>query len=388
MFGQDSLVPGSVQFRDTTLREGIQVPGSRVSFDQKQAFVDQLVKTGVTEIEIGLPDGVNACVELAELIRREHWPIRPTALIPCYTSGWQKQVDQAVQHGIHRIDVLTPTSDFLLNDPSLYGMRVEDIGSRVDQVVTYARATPLLISVALMDATRAPLDRLEGLVRPLKSKGVSRLTVYDSVGCMIPSRMTALVASLRATARLPILVHCHNDYGMATANTVAAVEGGAEFMDVAVNGLGGRSGNAPLEEVALALENLLKVRTGLRLDLLRRLAQLGEAMTGLRPWPLKPILGAFSFAHVPVMHIRCIAGGNPPAFEPFDPRQVGGERTFDFALPVDYTVALEPFFRKAGCDLSAQARGHLLDTLKARCDGAGWTEEEIIGLIRQRSMAK
>ena len=202
---------------------------------------------------------------------------------------------------------------------------------------------------------------------------------------MVPAQMTELVRQVHEVAQISLLVHCHNDYGMATANTLAGIEGGAQAVDVAVNGLGGRAGNAALEEVALALENLYHVRTGIRTQFLKQISQLAERMTGLANWPLKPVVGDFCFAHVPVMHIRCIAGGNPAAFEPYDPRQVGAERKYDFSLPVDYTTAVEPFIRKSGSVLDQPAVECLLAQLQAREGRGGWSEQEILQLTHMVS---
>ena len=373
----------SVILRDTTLREGIQVPGMRLSAEWKHAWVKMLAELGVTEIEIGLPDGVGACVEVADTIRDHGYNITPTALIPCYSPKWQQQVDLAAEHAIRRVDVLCPFSDHLLGDPRYYGMTVAEIGPRIEKVALHARAKSLDVAVGCMDITRTPVERLLSLAARLRDAGVSRLTSYDSVGCMIPSRMKTLVSQILKATGLPVLVHCHNDYGMATANTLAAIEGGATAVDVAMNGLGGRAGNAALEEVALALENLYGIRTGLALGRLTAASALVEKMTGLPNSPLKPIVGPFCFAHSPVMHIRSIAGGNPSAFEPFDPAQIGARRTYDFSLAVDYTKALEPFITKAGVHLTADEMTRLVEQLRNSPEPRGWTEEQIIELIRR-----
>jgi isopropylmalate/homocitrate/citramalate synthase len=356
------------------------MPGSRITLEQKREFISLLNDIGVPEIEIGLPDGVAACLEVSDLIRQNGFAIRATALIPFYTQRWKKHIDLAAEHNIHRIDVLGPTSDYLLSDPTLYGMHPEEIQERLEPVLEYARQTPLQIGVGLIDATRAPLDRLLAIVKPLKNLGVTRLVVYDSVGIMIPSRMKALVAEILNTSQIPVLVHCHNDYGMATANSLASIEGGATAVDVAVNGIGGRAGNAALEEVALALENLFGYSTGIDAHRFRQLAELTEHITGLRNSPTKPIVGDYCFAHLPVMHIRCIAGGNPSAFEPFPPEQIGTRRTYHFNLPVDYTAALQPFLQKSGQDVKAEEIPRLLAILKER---EGCTEEEVIEIIRR-----
>ena len=367
--------------RDTTLREGIQVPGVTISTEHKQQFISRLEEIGVPEIEIGLPDGMTACAELARFINENNYAIRATALVPCYTARWQRQIDLAADSGIHRIDILTPLSDYLLGDTTHYGLRPEEIPGRLEQVIAYARKTSLELAVGCMDATRTPLERLSAIVQPLQGLGISRLTFYDSVGIMLPTQMVKLVAAVRKASGLPILVHCHNDYGMATANSLAAVEGGASAVDVAVNGLGGRAGNAALEEVATALENLYQLPAAIETTRLRDLSDFVQRITGLSNSPLKPIVGDFCFAHLPVMHVRCIAGGNPSAFEPFDPHQVGAERTYGFSLPVDYTAALAPFIAKSGCTLTAQGAAGLLDKLRIRDGREGWTERQIVELI-------
>jgi len=371
-----------VTLRDTTLREGIQIPGSRVGIEQKRLFVKMLRQLGMCEVEIGLPDGMEACAELAAFIH-DMVGIQASALVPCYVGHWRRQVDGAVEAGLARIDILAPVSDHLLKEYDHYGMAVGDITGRLGEVIEYAGGRPLRLGVGLIDACRAPLERILEIIRPLGSWGADRLVIYDSVGTMLPSKMTSLVKEVRRAGGLPVLAHCHNDYGLATANTLAAVEGGAEAVDVAVNGLGGRAGNAALEEVALALENLMGLSTGLNTAMLKDLSAFVEEMTGLRNSPLKPIVGDYCFAHVPVMHVRCIAGGNPAAFEPFAPGQIGAERRFGFSLAVDYRTALEPFVHRSGCSIAASDVPELVQVLRSRDTGRGLSEPEVIQSIRE-----
>jgi isopropylmalate/homocitrate/citramalate synthase len=375
MPGRDSK---PIVLRDTTLREGIQIPGSRITLDQKREFIRLLEEAGIPEIEIGLPDGVAACLELADLIQNDGRKIRSTALIASYTNRWQRQIDQAVEHRIHRVDLLIPTSDYLLANPELYGLTPDQLPERLQLVIKYAESQGIEVGVGFIDSTRTPLERLRQLCEVLRKSGVSRLIAYDSVGIMVPSKMKEFVAALREYSGIAILVHCHNDYGMSTANSLAAVEGGATAIDVAVNGLGGRAGNAPMEEVVLALKNLYGIETGIRTDLFRRLSEFTEQMSGIQNSPLKPIVGDYCFAHLPVMHIRCIAGGNPSAFEPFPPEQVGTERTYEFTLPVDYASAVEPFIKKSGHSVTANELSQILTGLKKK---GRWKEQEIIEYI-------
>jgi isopropylmalate/homocitrate/citramalate synthase len=373
-------LPEKIILRDTTLREGIQMPGSHISLKQKQEFICLLHETGVPEIEIGLPDGISACLELADLIHEMRIPIRTTALIPFYTNRWKTQIDQAAEHKIDRIDILGPVSDPLLADPSLYQMTSQEIFPRLTQVLDYAKSKKMEISIGLIDATRTSLDRLVPLLRTVRDRGANRVVIYDSVGIMTPVAMKNFIASVHEAAKMQILVHCHNDYGMATANSLAAVEAGAEAIDVAINGVGGRAGNAALEEVALALMNLYGIETGVDATKFRALSTMTERLTGVKIANTKPIVGDFCFAHLPVMHIRCIAGGNPSAFEPYPPEQVGTQRTYHFTLPVDYTAALEPFVQKSGTALNPELKRQVLEILKKK---EGVTEAEVVRIINQ-----
>lgn len=365
-----------VILRDTTLREGVQIPGVNLCHADRQRFVALLDELGVPEIEIGLPDGVNACADLSRFIRDRGLRIQPSGLVPCYSARWRPQIDLAADCGLG-VDVLVPTSDFLLRDANHYRMTAKEILPRLTEVIAYAQQRGVPAGAALMDACRAPRERLLDIVSQLRA---ARMVIYDSVGTMLPWRMWALIHEVRQATKIPILVHCHNDHGMATANTLAALDAGAVAADVAVNGLGGRAGNAALEEVVMALEQLCERSTGINTRRLRELSAFVEKMTGIANSPLKPIVGRYGFAHAPVMHVRCIAGGNPEAFEPFDPQRVGAERTYGFSLPVDYAGALEPFLQKSGVTLSAEQVQKLLDTLRSRPD---WSEAQVLELIHE-----
>jgi isopropylmalate/homocitrate/citramalate synthase len=362
--------------RDTTLREGVQIPGSRVSDNDKEHFVALLDELGVPEIEIGLPDGVNACAELCHFIHQRSLRIKPTGLVPCYGARWRQQVELAADCGL-QVDVLAPVSDCLLRETDHYRMTAEEILPHLMEVIAYAKSRGLSAGAALMDACRAPRERLLGLLAGLHAR---RMVIYDSVGTMLPWRMSELIREVQRATPTPILVHCHNDHGMATANSLAALDAGASAADVAVNGLGGRAGNAALEEVVMALEQLCGLSTGVDTRRLRELSAFVERMTGIPNSPLKAITGRYCFAHVPVMHVRCIAGGNPDAFEPFDPQRVGTERTFGFGLPVDYAGALEPFLRKSGVTLTPEQIRNLLERLRRAPDQ---TEGQVLKWIHE-----
>ena len=194
------------------------------------------------------------------------------------------------------------------------------------------------------------------LMRAGQRAGADRVILYDTTGVATPELMTAMVSGAKRKCSLPIIVHCHNDFGLATANTLAGLAAGAAGADVVTNGLGDRGGNAALEEVVLALEVLHGVRTGIRLEKVSALSRLVEDLSGIDKCRVKAVVGEFTFLHSPVQHIRNAASGNRRGFEPFEPEAIGAVRKFAFTLPVDYADALEPFCRKLGLEPD-EARG-------------------------------
>ena len=184
---------GRIMLRDTTLREGVQIPGSRVEAARKQQFVEMLEELGVPEIEIGLPDGVAACAGLARFIQQRGLRIQASSLLPCYVEHWRRQIDAAAGCGL-ALDILAPVSDHLLRNIDHYRLTAEQIIPRLGEVISYARALGIPASAALMDACRAPRERLLQIVAAVGGFGARRIVIYDSVGTMLPWQMSELTA--------------------------------------------------------------------------------------------------------------------------------------------------------------------------------------------------
>jgi homocitrate synthase NifV len=155
--------------------------------------------------------------------------------------------------------------------------------------------------------------------------GATRLTIYDTNGSADPFSVHALIARLRSELEVAIFFHGHNDLGLATANALAAVRGGARGLDVTVNGLGDRAGNASLEQVALAL-HLGGFQTGVTLKNLKKMSEVLEKESGVPLSKLAPVVGEFVLQHKSPSHLK-----DPDLFEAFDPEIVGLERKLDQA---------------------------------------------------------
>ena len=176
-----------------------------------------------------------------------------------------------------------------------------------------------------MDATRTDRTFLKQICKAAEEAGTDRINIPDTVGIMIPTGMQQLIADIKSVVKVPISVHCHNDFGMAVANSLAGVEAGASQIHVAVNGLGERAGNAALEEVAVALDLIYKRKTGIDPKQLYDTSRLVAKLTGMMIQANKAIVGENAFSHESGIHTRGVTVA-PSTFEPIKPEFVGRKR--------------------------------------------------------------
>jgi 2-isopropylmalate synthase len=190
--------------------------------------------------------------------------------------------------------------------------------------VTAAKAAGTTVNLFLPESTRATLEHITAAAQAAEQAGADAVTVVDSQGVARPAAMRYLVSHLKQVTGLEVEVHCHNDFGLAVANVLGGYEGGADVLQVSVNGIGYRAGNAAMEAVALALEALYGVDTGLRLDLLPEVCRLVEEISGLPNGYFKPVVGAGAFRYEQWGATAALeAGGVRPYAFPFAPEVVG-----------------------------------------------------------------
>jgi 2-isopropylmalate synthase len=180
-----------------------------------------------------------------------------------------------------------------------------------------------------MDASRTDVEYLIRINKEVEKAGADILNIPDTVGVMIPSAMKILTAKVLEAVEIPVDVHCHNDFGLAVPNTLAAVEAGAREVQVAINGLGERAGNANLEEVVMSLVSIYGVKTNINTKYLVETSRLVEKMTGIRIPPNYPIVGENAFAHESGIHTHGVIADSR-TFEPgfMTPEMVGHRRRF------------------------------------------------------------
>jgi homocitrate synthase NifV len=307
---------GAVALRDVTLREGLDTPGVTFTRSQRIAIARGLAAAGLRELEVVAPSRVRGEVGIAASIRAAGVPVRLSGLV--YAFSLTAEQDIAATIGVlDHIDLLMPLA--AARAPTGYDAKLQ----RLLDVLSTALALGAEAGVGFPHATQVDSTLVADFAAAASKAGARRVTIYDTNGSAVPTVVTRLIASVCRAADADVFYHAHNDLGLATANALAAVEGGASGLDVTVNGLGDRAGNASLEQVALALA-LLAHRTSVTLTELPTLSALLERESGVPVSPLAPVVGRFAARHRSPTHLP-----QPELFEAYDPSLVGAARAVD-----------------------------------------------------------
>ena len=316
-----------VQIFDTTLRDGEQSPGFSMTVAEKLRMAHQLQSLGVDIIEAGFPiaspgdfDGVRT---VAKQIRN--------CKVAALARASQRDVDSAlaaIEPAAHpRVHIFIATSDLHLK----YKLRIsrQDALNAVDQMVRHARNHCAEVEFSAEDASRSDIDFLCQVAKIAVNAGATIINLPDTVGYAIPSEYAAMFTKVRehlsGHENITLSAHCHNDLGLAVANSLAAVAAGAHQIECTINGIGERAGNASLEEMAVAFavrQSHFGISTGIRLPEIFPTSQLLAKITGTGVAPNKAVVGANAFAHEAGIHQDGIIK-NPLTYEIISPEAVG-----------------------------------------------------------------
>jgi D-citramalate synthase len=308
--------PGATMIHiwDETLRDGEQTPGVVLTREEKIELAKALDDIGVSVIVAGFPINCEIEAQIIRTIAREGL----TAKIGAVARGLKQDIDECLRCETDEIVTFIPSSDIHIQ----YKLRKtrEKVLEMIQDTVQYA-SDHVVTNFVAEDATRSDINFLITCLKTAEESGASRLVIADTVGCMYPPRMKLLIETIKPHLNLPLSCHCHNDLGLATANTLAAIEGGVTYPQVTINGYGERAGNAPLDEVVINTEHLLNLKTSIKTDKLYELAKLAEKYFMIPIHQQKPLTGQKAFTHEAGIHVHGILR-QKQTYELIDPQQL------------------------------------------------------------------
>ncbi|MBP1764993.1 MAG: Homocitrate synthase [Firmicutes bacterium] len=279
------FIAEKVQFVDTTLRDGEQTAGIAFSAAEKMAIAKQLDQSGVPYIEAGVPAMGGS--EFHALRNILHAGLN--AKVIAWNRAVREDIFKSIYCGFSNIHISVPISQNHIavkfqQDPAWVIAKLEEC---IDLAANYG----CTVSVGAEDASRADLEFFLQVADVAAQMGAVRIRYADTVGCLTPFQTYNTMRCLQEHCPLPVEFHAHNDFGLATANTLAAVRAGIDLVSVTVNGIGERAGNASLEEVALALNEVYGCSAGIDLSVIGPLCQLVERSSGQKNFVYKPVSG-------------------------------------------------------------------------------------------------
>jgi len=314
-----------IKIWDETLRDGEQTPGVQLSLNQKLDIIKIMDDMGIAVVVVGYPAVSDNDKFIVSKIAKEKFNTKIAAPARAHL----KDVQVAVECEVDEVPVFFPISDLSLK--RVLKIEKEEALNRIEQSIQYVVDHGIVADFVPVDATRTPLDSLIDFCKVAINAGANKIDIADTVGYLRPKSMKYLINKIINHPDIPqdiiISPHCHNDFGLATANTLAALEEGANYPHVTVNAFGERSGNAALEEVVMALDCLYGIKT-VKTEHLYELAELTEAYFGLPLSVHKAIVGVNSFSHESGLHIHAMISGGPWTIEPYNPRKIGRNRYF------------------------------------------------------------
>jgi 2-isopropylmalate synthase len=309
-----------IRIFDTTLRDGEQTPGISITPGQKVQIAVKLDELGVDAIEAGFPIVSLGEMEAIKTITK----MGLNAEVYGLARAVQTDIDAAINCDLKYVHIFIATSDIHMQYK--LKMNQEQVREKAVWAVDYAKKHGMQVEFSAEDATRSDRKFVREIFKAVAAAGADRLDIPDTVGYATPQYISQLVKDVvEATIKVPVSMHCHDDFGLAVANTISGINAGASSAHVTINGLGERAGNASLEEFVMALQCLYNRRHNIKTELLYETSKFISNVMGIIVQPNKAIIGENAFGHESGIHTHGIIN-NPLTYEPISPELVGRKR--------------------------------------------------------------
>lgn len=352
----DKIREKEIKIVDTTLRDGEQTAGVAFANHEKVTIAQTLSDMGIDQLEVGIPTmGGDEKATIKAICKRDL-----KASIMAWNRAVISDIEQSIDCGVDAVAISLSVSDIHIQH-KLKKSR-EWVLENMYNAVTYAKKNGLYISVNGEDSSRADINFLIEFINLAKEAGADRFRYCDTVGVMEPFTLRDAIEKIYKVTNFDIEMHTHNDFGMATANAIAGIVGGANHIGVTVNGLGERAGNAALEEVIMALKFVYGYETNIDTTRFREISKYVSQASG-RELPIwKAIVGTNMFRHESGIHADG-ALKDPKNYEAFDPSEVGLERQIVIGKHSGKAAIINKF-REYEIELSNEDAESMLDLVR------------------------
>ena len=368
-----------VRIFDTTLRDGEQTPGVSLSPEKKLNIAKKLDELGIDAIETGFPvisDGEREAVKMITSANLK-------AELCGFARTNKKDIDAAIDCGLNYIHTFIATSDIHLE----YKLKMtrDEALSKAIEAVEYGKSRGLQVEFSAEDATRTDREFLKKVFGEVAKAGADRIDIPDTVGYSTPQYIAEITKDAIDATKLPVSVHCHNDFGLAVANAISGIQAGAQCAHVTINGIGERAGNASLEEFVMALNSLQfeqKWETNINTKLLYETSRYVSKLIGITVQPNKAIVGENAFGHESGIHTHGVLS-NPLTYEPISPEVVGRTRWLQVGKHAGIH-GMNAMLKEYGVEPNDEQTKQILDQVKSIGDqGKQVTEVELLSIANE-----
>ncbi|WP_407422361.1 (R)-citramalate synthase [Methanobrevibacter sp.] len=350
----------NIKVLDTTLRDGEQTPGVSLTSNEKFRIANRLDEIGIDFIEAGSAITSNGERESIKEITKQGF----NAQILSFSRPLTVDIDYCLDCDVDAVNLVVPTSDLHIQD-KLKTTR-DELLELSNNAIDYCKDHGLIVELSAEDASRSDVDFLKLVYADAIDHNVDRICVCDTVGILTPDNSYELFDKLKDLP-VPIACHCHNDFGLAVANTLSALKGGASEIHTTINGIGERAGNTSFEECVVSIDRLLpQFDTNIKIDEIYDISKLVARLTGVYIQPNKAIVGENAFSHESGIHSDGIIK-NSATYESITPELVGRKRKFVIGKHMG-TNGLDNRLKELGLDVDKNQLQQICDNIKVLAD--------------------